>query len=350
MNKTPIEHPGAWKGADFHSKDDFAVDLERRHIVALDDAISLAYKRGGWRNLAHADAPLGAIADDVARWRHEIADGRGLLLLRGLPVERWSVAETEAAFWALGLHLGHAVSQSPIGDRLGRVEDVSRPNVEERGYKSRKELSPHTDSDDIVGLLCIRQAKAGGFSVLVSAMMLWNEILARRPEYLASLERGFHYHWFGEEPPGEPEITSYRVPVFGWEQGKVSVCYLREFMDWAAKDPRYAYAGDDQAALDLFQSLCDDPDIRLLFRYEPGELVLFNNYTTLHARTAYEDETDPAKKRLLLRLWLQTDPPRPIHPNLRRYYGQDGIVVQPGRTATYYQGKAQHETAAVPAE
>ncbi|MEX2200742.1 MAG: hypothetical protein WD711_05050, partial [Dongiaceae bacterium] len=111
MNKTPIEHPGAWKGADFRSKDDFAFDLERRHIVALDDAISLAYKRGGWKNLRRDDAPLGAIADDVARWRHEIADGRGLLLLRGLPVERWSVEETEAAFWALGLHLGHAVSQ-----------------------------------------------------------------------------------------------------------------------------------------------------------------------------------------------------------------------------------------------
>jgi hypothetical protein len=346
MIREPIRHPGAWKGSDFASKDDFAVDLERRHIVAFDDAISHSFRTGGATALTRADDPLAAIADDVGQWRQEVTDRRGLLLLRGFPVDRWSVRETEAAFWALGLYLGHAVSQSPLGDRLGRVEDISKPDVEERGYKSRKELSPHTDSDDLVGLLCIRQAKAGGFSHLVSGPALWNEILARKPDYLKLLERGFHYHWFGEEPPGEPEITPYRVPVFGWADGQLSVCYLREFMDWAAKDPRYAYEGDEKAALDLFHALCEDPDIRLQFRCEPGELVLFNNYTTLHARTAYEDHADPAMKRLLLRLWLRADPPRPIHPNLRRYYGSDGIVIRPERTATYYQGKPQPGAAA----
>jgi len=339
MKRTPINHPGAWKGSDFRSKDDFAIDLGRRHLIALDDAVSLAYTRGGWRNLARADDPLAAIADDVEDWRREAMDGRGLLLLRGFPVDRWSVEETEAALWALGLRLGHAVSQSPLGDRLGRVEDISKPDVEERGYKSRKELSPHTDSDDLVALLCVRQARAGGFSHLVSGLALWNEILARRPDLIAPLERGYHYHWFGEEPPGEPEITSYPVPVFGWGGGKLSVCYLREFMDWAAKDPRYAYSDEDKAALDLFHALCEDEDVRLQFRYEPGEMVLFNNYTTLHARTGYEDHVEPARKRLLLRLWLRGDPPRPIHPNLRRYYGQDGIAIRPERTATYYQGK-----------
>lgn len=325
----PVRHPGAWKGSDFRSKDDFAVDLSPREIRAFDDAISLAYARGGWRNLTRTDAPLAAIASSAETWRREVMDGRGLILLRGFPVGRWSVEETEAAFWALGLHLGYAVSQSPLGDRLGRVEDISRPDVEERGYKSRKELSPHTDSDDIVGLLCIRQAKSGGYSHLVSGLALWNEFVARRPDLIAPLERGFHYHWFGEEPPGEPEITSYRVPVFGW----------------AAKEPAYAYSPAEREALDLFQSLCTDPAIRLQFRYEPGELVLFNNYTTLHARTGYEDHEERAKKRLLLRLWLKGDPPRPVHENLRRYYGLDGIAIQPNRTSTHYQGKAQHEAA-----
>ena len=341
----PLNHPGAWKGSDFRSKEDFAVDLGRRELDAIDQAVSLAYRRGGWKNLTRADAPLAAIADTTERWRQDIMDGRGLMLLRGFPVDRWSVEETEAALWVLGLHLGHAVSQSPLGDRLGRVEDISRPDIEERGYKSKKELSPHTDSDDIVGLLCIRQAKSGGFSHLVSALALWNEFVARRPDLIPPLERGFHYHWFGEEPPGEPEITSYRVPVFGWAGGKLSVCYLREFMNWAAKDPRYVYSAAEQEGLDLFQSLCEDPQIRLQFRYDPGELVLFNNYTTLHARTAYEDHELREQKRLLLRLWLKGDPPRPVHENLRRYYGLDGIVVQPNRTTTHYQGKAQHEAA-----
>src|SRR5688572_16755014 len=120
-----IRHPGAWKGPDFRGKDDFAVDLDRRHIVAFDNAISLAYARGGWKNLTRADAPLAEIGDTVEAWRQDLMDGRGLTLFRGFPVDRWSVEETEAALWALGLHLGHAVSQSPLGDRLGRVEDIS---------------------------------------------------------------------------------------------------------------------------------------------------------------------------------------------------------------------------------
>ena len=43
-----------------------------------------------------------------------------------------------------------------MGDRLGHVVDASGRNPRERGYRSAKELDLHTDSDDIVGLLCIR--------------------------------------------------------------------------------------------------------------------------------------------------------------------------------------------------
>ena len=89
------------------------------------------------------------------------------------------------------------------------------------------------------------------------------------------------------------------------------------------------------AAADVFRIVTG----ALLSVYQPGAPK------TLHARTGYEDHTEREKKRLLLRLWLKGDPPRPVHKNLRRYYGLDGIVVQPNRTSTHYQGKAQHEAA-----
>jgi hypothetical protein len=39
---------------------------------------------------------------------------------------------------------------------------------------------------------------------------------------------------------------------------------------------------------------------------EPGDLQLINSHVTLHSRTDFRDHEDPAKKRLLFRLWLAT--------------------------------------------
>ena len=96
-----------------------------------------------------ADFDLSAIAGDIAAIRDALMDGRGVVVLRGFPVERWGVAATTLSYWGLGTHFGTAVSQSRMGDRLGHVVDVSGDNPRERGYRSSKELEFHTDSDDI---------------------------------------------------------------------------------------------------------------------------------------------------------------------------------------------------------
>ena len=64
------------------------------------------------------------------------------------------------------------------------------------------------------------------------------------------------------------------------------------------------------AALDAFDAILQRDDLRLDMMLEPGDLQFANNYVTLHTRSAYEDHEDPAKKRLLWRLWL-------MNPDLR---------------------------------
>lgn len=344
-----LEHPSAWEAGRLPSKESLSIDLSARQIGALEAGVAdLSRRRLAAASVTKADMPLREIAADIETWRRDILEGRGLLLLRGLPVERWSQAECELAFWGLGLHLGRAVVQSPIGDRLGFVTDASKPGSRERGYRTARELVPHTDSDDIVGMFCLRQAAAGGLSRFISAYSLWNEIAAAHPEFLKPLMRGYHYHWFGEEPPDEPPVSSYRIPVFSLVKGKLSICYMREFIDWGAKKRRYALRPIDQAALAYFRELTERPDLRVEFRYEPGDCCFWNNYTMLHARTAYQDDPDPVRKRLLLRLWLQAQPRRPVHPAIRRFYGRDGIVIQPDRTGTAYGGPAGHNRKGTP--
>ncbi len=331
-----IDDPAAWKSSDFTSEDDYSFDLEQRHVDALDQAVQKAHRDGlGLQDMQADHFRLPEIADDLADIRRELTDGRGLILLRGFPLEQFSTEELGIMYWGIGTHFGRSVSQSPMGDRLGYVTDVSKPGERDRGYRSAKELRFHTDSDDVVGLLCIRQAKSGGLSRLVSGLSIHNEIAATRPDLLEPLYQGFHYHWFGEEPRGQPPVTDYAIPVFSWTQGRMSICYLRDFIDMGA-DERGTPLSDPQVeALDLLESIAERQDFMLEFKHQPGNASFINNYTLLHSRTGFEDWPELERRRLLLRLWLKADPSRAVHPNLKRYYGDDGMFID-GRTSTEF--------------
>src|SRR6185503_19129861 len=134
----------------------------------------------------------------------QVEDGRGFVLLRGLPVEDYSKDDLGMIFWGIGTHLGRGLSQSVMGDRLGHVKDFSRKDPGARAYRNKQELSPHTDSADLVGLVCLRQAESGGVSRLTSAVSVHNTMLAENPEVLERLYRGYVFHRRGEEQPGEP--------------------------------------------------------------------------------------------------------------------------------------------------
>jgi len=333
----PIDHPSAWKGSDFKSVDDFAVDLDQRHLDAFARVVARAKKDGvGLQELTGEHVAMPEIANDLAAIRRELVEGRGLVVLRGFPVEDMSEDELGIVYWAVGTYFGRGVSQSPMGDRLGYVTDVSQHGKRERGYRSARELSLHTDSDDIVGLLCVRQAKSGGMSRLASAVAIHNEIAKTRPDLLAPLFEGFRYHWFGEQPPGEGTVTGFKIPVFGMADGLLSVCFLREFIDMGAQELGEPLTDIEVEALDLFQAVANREDVVLTYRLEPGWASFINNYTVLHSRTGFEDWPEKERRRLLLRLWLKAEPSRPVHPNLRRYYGDDGMHID-GRTHTYFE-------------
>jgi hypothetical protein len=132
---------------------------------------------------------------DLEQVFDEIQEGQGIVIVRGLPVAEHSVEDVGTMFWALGTHFGHGVSQSALGDLLGLVKDETPTGQSEsaRGYLSRRELSLHVDLAEIVGLMCVRQARGGGYSQHASGLAVHNEILATRPDLMPILYRGFPY-------------------------------------------------------------------------------------------------------------------------------------------------------------
>jgi alpha-ketoglutarate-dependent taurine dioxygenase len=320
-------HPGAWRAADFADLRDITFAFERRHLQALDHALVTARATGrATEAIRREDFPLDDIQDDLDSIRHRVQKQCGIVLLRGLPVARYSREDLCRMFWGLGTHFGHAVSQSLLGDRLGHVTNVSGDNPAERGYRSRRELNMHTDSDDLLMMMCLRNAKSGGQSRFVSAMTVYNEMLNGCPELLAPLMRGFRYHWRGEQAEGEDPITRFRVPVFSHCKGAFSCVYLRAFIDMAAQELGEPLSDEERTALDTFEALCERADLQLAIDLKPGDAYLVNNYTTLHSRTAFVDHARPEERRYLLRLWLKAVDGRPVVDAVRRFYRDDGIT------------------------
>lgn len=328
---TPVDHPGAWRAADFPNLASITLELEQRHLRALDRALRRARATGrDIESLERGDFPLGDFAGDLEGILDEVLHGRGIVLIRGLPVERYSREDVCRIFWGLGTHVGRAVSQSLLGDRLGHVTDVSGENPGERGYRSRRELAMHTDSDDVLMMVCLHNALRGGQSRFVSALTIYNEMLATHPELLAPLFRGFRYHWRGEQEEGEEPITTFRVPVFSRCDGVLSCVYLRAFIDMAATDLGMPLTEIEKAALDTFDALAERSDLQIALDLEPGDTYLANNFTLLHSRTAFEDHADPERRRHLARLWLKAYDARPVVESVRRFYRDDGITKREG--------------------
>ena len=339
-NRAPIAGPAAWRPRDLADRSIYTVELTGRHLAAFDAA--LARNRAAGRAVEDVDGAafdVGPIAADLDSWREDVLRGRGFVVLRGLTADRYSADEQTAIFWGLGAHFGRAVSQSPMGDRVGHVTDVGGRDRRERAYRSSRELTMHTDRCDVIGMLCLVQAMRGGVSGYSSAHTIYNDILASRPELLEPLFAGLRYHRRGEELPGEPPITPEPVPVLSESEGELSVVFLRAYMEMAAKEIGTSLTAEQVTALDYFEAVAAGPDVRLEFTLEPGEAIFFNNCVLLHNRTAFEDHPEPARRRHLLRLWLMLDGRRPLSPAVHAYKGTRGIVGR-GEPSTYYTGAA----------
>ena len=272
--------------------------------------------------LAPADFPLPMLAPRIARVREELLHGRGFTLLRGFPVAQWGPRLSAVAFYGLGVHIGRPRTQNGQGHLLGHVRDLGfssdDPNV--RIYQTHERQTFHTDSADVVGLLCLQTAKSGGLSALVSSVTLYNELRERRPDLARRLFDPFATDRRGEVPPGAKPY--FAIPVFNWYEGALSAIYQRQYIDSAqrfADAPRLTPAHVE--ALDLLDALTDDPALHLTMALEPGDVQFVHNHNLLHDRTAFEDFPEPACRRHLLRLWLAPESARPLPPVFAERYG-----------------------------
>ena len=339
MNATPVTGECVWTGAQLGGKETICFDLESRHLAAIEADLRSVRRRGlETVSIEKSDFALASIADEIQALSNELQHGRGLLVVRGFPVDCYSITDLETIYWGFGRHFGTPVSQSVMGDRLGHVIDVTDTDPHARAYRNRSELTLHTDFSDIVSFQCVRKAKSGGISWFASALAIHNQILETRPDLLDVLYRGFYWHRFREEGTDSAPVTPWRVPVFSNCQGKVSCRFITGYMHEAAAHNNGETLSQLQVeALNYFDQVAHENGMPIHFTLEPGDTVFVNNFTVLHARTAFENDPDLTKKRLLLRLWMTVPDGRPVVPEIQIYDSgrEGGVPPQPGKTPSY---------------
>jgi hypothetical protein len=327
----------AWYGPEMVKRADWQMPLSPSEIAEVESAAKvLAAREADIAAVTAKDFPLPTLGAKLkARVEGEVLNGRGFLLLRGLPVERWTMRESATAFYGLGAHLGSARSQNGKGHVLGHVQDlgldVKDPNV--RIYQTHERQTYHTDSCDIVGLLCLKTAQSGGLSALVSSTTIFNEMRRARPDLLELLFQPIATDRRGEVPEGQKPY--FEIPVFNWHEGFLSAIYQRQYVDSAQRFADAPRLGARQIeALDMFDSLANDPRLHLFMEFRPGDVQLVHNHTMLHDRTAFVDWPEPERRRHLLRLWLAADHARSLPPVFAQRYGsveigdRGGIIVR----------------------
>ena len=318
--RTPIAGACVWQGRDMVESARWIRDLPQDVLAEIDAALDRVRRRQiGWNAITRTDFPLSRTVDLLAEVAAELETGCGMIKLRGLPVARYSDHDLRRIWFGLGAHLGRPVFQNcrgelmrdirdegaDVGQRYGQIaaEGGERPPFLSSYARtlSNGALRFHTDRCDVVGLLCVRQARSGGVSKLCSSPAVHNAMLARRPDLVEALYRDIWRSRLGEEAGGEK--IAYPLPIFGARDGSFTSHYSLTYIEAAqlmANVPKMT--SEEREAIVLLMALAEELSFEMTLA--PGDIQLLNNHVIYHGRTPFEDDPAAGRDRLLLRLWL----------------------------------------------
>ncbi|MEL7465696.1 MAG: TauD/TfdA family dioxygenase [Pseudomonadota bacterium] len=331
MSTTPpskIETDAAWRGSDMAAAPErWRAPLTDEDVAELENAAAHLKSTGvDLGAIRERDFPLPTMAPRLKALREDLIEGVGFGLLTGLPVARYDQWTAAAIFCGIGAHLGAARSQNAAGHLLGHVRDVGADpqDVTTRIYQTSARQTFHTDSADVVGLLCLREAMEGGDSLLVSTVTIYNEMMARRPDLAARLFDPIATDRRGEQPEGEKPF--FEIPVLNWHGGRLTGIYQRQYIDSAQRFAEaFRLTPEHVEALDLFDEIANDPALHLRMRLAPGDMQFVYNHAMLHDRTGFRDWPEPERRRHLLRLWLSIPGDRELPPCFAQRYGSIAV-------------------------
>lgn len=304
LNKQ-ITDARAWTADTIDASSDWYYPLSESYLSALDSEVQ-----------KHADAISDLRVSDAiacAPCLQPVLDvlhtGRGFAIIERLPVEHYTRDQARAAYWMIGQCLGVPFEQNIEGTLLYDVRDTGRDVKSGARFSvTNAESSFHTDGafgtqvPEIVGLLCIKTARSGGRSQLISACAVHNILHQQAPNVLNALYASFYFDRRGQYLPNEAPVK--KTPVFSWDKKTLMMRYLHYYIQEGHREAGVPLTPEQERALQTVEDILKHPEMCVEFDLAPGQMLFTNNNWILHNRTAFEDHPDPDQRRHYVRLWL----------------------------------------------
>lgn len=339
MTRPPksIQEKSTWLGSEIiQQSNKWIWQLNDEEINTLEMACNnFLEQNDSLENIKETNFVCPSLKGKLQKIQDDLTNGTGFKLIRGLDVSHYSRLEIATIFMGIGSHIGSPRSQNANGHLLGHVRDVGNnaQDTNTRIYQTNERQTFHTDSCDVVGLICLKTAKRGGESLLVSAESIYNKMMRINP-YLTSLL----FEPIATDKRGEVELGEkpyFSIPVFSWYNDRLTVIYQRQYIDSAQRfDDVKKHSVDLVKALDLFDSLANDPSLNFSMQLQPGDIQLVHNHSLLHDRRDFEDWPLQSERRHLLRLWLTVPNDRELPSSFTQRFGttnvgdRGGVVVE----------------------
>lgn len=312
MIQHSIDGPSAWRSGDIRAED---------YRVALNEACLDEVRRVADEMRAHplptilrtpAEFDLPNCQAAMAEVRRILKQGVRFAVVDRLPLDELSDDEATAIYWLLSSMICRPVAQKLDGTMIYNVWDTGKKALPGSGVRpdsTNIEIRFHIDNaynttpPEIVGLLCLRTAKSGGVSRMLSFHTVHNELLARHRDLLPRLYRPFWFDRQREFFSGEP--ATFSAPVFTRGDGEVKARFSVHQINSGYAMQGEPVDNEGAAALAAMLEIFEEPALSIDFEFQPGEIQFVDNRTLGHSRTEYEDWPDPERKRHLIRLWLR---------------------------------------------
>ncbi len=308
MAHAPITTAAAWKGSEVDYRTRMMHRFSEDEVAEVDAALRQVGERD-IPEITPATFPLPTMGPTLLRLREQLLDGSGVVLLRGFPRQRYSADEMARVYVGLGAHLGYPVAQSWQGQLLGSVIDISDVVEKVRGYNAGGGQHFHIDGSacDIVSLMCLRAAKAGGASRIVSVAAVHNHLLETRPDLLDVLYRGYYHrnHEMDAKHSLFPPQSAQKIPVFTQTDGRITCVIDTGCLRYAVHYGGVTLAREEIEAYDELQRVARSEEFFLDMNFEEGDIQFLNNRSIMHGRTDFEDHDEVSRRRHMLRLWLR---------------------------------------------
>jgi hypothetical protein len=302
----------AWARGDL-SESDYLITLSQQCLDEMAQVIANIRSSALPTVLLTPDEyPMPECRAAIGKVRQLLDDGPGFALVDRIPVEAMSAAEATALHWLLSSMIARPVAQKLDGTMIYDVWNAGQratPGSGVRPDKTNIELNYHTDNSynrlppEHIGLLCLRPARRGGMSRVISLYSVHNEILSREPQLLPRLYKPY---WFDRQREFvDADNPVFFAPIFAFDGKRLSArVSLHQIFGG------YALAGEPldettKTSLTLLQKIFAEGNFATEFGLHPGRLQYVNNSVVGHSRTGFEDHPDPERKRHVVRLWLR---------------------------------------------